>query len=155
MTFYYDPKGGEFPKPPQGTWRFRVTRMPKDDDRTKAGKKYYKFFFSIIFPDGNEQDYQENFFPWREEYRDLLLALGGKEDDKGRVQIDKEESIIGKVIQADIVYETPTGSDKSFAHMKNIVACDQEPFEAPEQEEEEEVPEPPDDEGSDDQEVPF
>ena len=141
MSYYYDPDGGQFPKPPQGTWRFRISRKP-EPDKTKNGKDYLHFFFDLLFPDGNEQEYRENFFPWREEWRDLLIALGGTVDEKGRVHIGKEESVIDKVIQADIVYETPTGSDKSFARMKNIVPCPKEPFEDKEEEEteDEEVP---------------
>lgn len=103
---------------PEGKRRFTVAGVPKKK-KTDKGHTYYEWQFECNM-DGELRDLK--LFFWPSEMKELLLAVGGKEDPekKGHITWEKEE-VNGKSIEATIVHipqkKDPTKMD---AKMKEI-----------------------------------
>ena len=105
---------------PEGHYSFQVS----EDYEKRKGEKdglYIIFKFKIISEGGEARKYNDMFVPWEDRYRDLLIAFGAKEDEKGQVHLG-DINIIGKQFEADIVHiKDARDSTKTRDKIANIV----------------------------------
>lgn len=111
---------------PEGHYNFEVT----EDAEMRRGQNegiYMIFKFKVISKDGSTRKYNDIFVPWEERYKDLLLALGGQADEKGKVHLG-DLAIVGRQFEADIVHRTdPKDPTKTRDKIANIVTLDDVP----------------------------
>jgi hypothetical protein len=114
----YEPRGIQ-----EGTYTFTCQGEPElRRHQSGKGKEFVTAKFEFVAEgDGDKLiRYIESFLPWEDRYQDLLMALGGEPDDKGRISgktIDPD----GKSFVADIKYEPDKNDpDKEWPRMKNI-----------------------------------
>ena len=111
---------------PEGHYTFVVSEEYEKRKGEKDGL-YIIFKFKITSKDGAVRKYNDIFVPWEERYRDLLLAFGAKEDEKGQVHLG-DINIIGKQFEADIVHiKDPGDSSKIRDKIANIKLDDDVP----------------------------
>lgn len=110
---------------PEGHYRFKVSDEP-EVRKNENGKIY--IIFKFIASDGVvTRQYRDVFAPWEERYRDLLLALGAKRDEKGKISLTQDP--IGKVFEADIVHVIdPKDPTKTRDKIANIMVFDDVPI---------------------------
>jgi len=114
----YQPK-----KPPEGPYVFKVSKEP--EKRRQRGEQgdfiAVDFFFKIQSPAGDVRDFRESLLPWDDRYRDILLALGGEEDDSGNVHLSEMADIVGQKFNARIKH-IPDRNDrtKTWARIADI-----------------------------------
>lgn len=136
-------------KLPEGRYTFKIDKEP--ERRRHQGEQgefiSITFSFKAQSPNGDVRNHMESILPWEDRYRDILLALGGEEDEAGNVHLSDMFDIVGKKFDARIKHE-PDRNDKSksWARITDI--------EVKGKQEEEDVP-PPVNESEDDPEVPF
>jgi len=108
---------------PEGHYSFQVS----EDYEKRKGEKdglYIIFKFKIINESGETRKYNDIFVPWEDRYRDLLIAFGAKEDEKGQVHLG-DINIIGKQFEADIVHvKDARDPTKTRDKIANIVIND-------------------------------
>jgi len=114
----YQPK-----KPPEGQYVFKIVK-DVDKDRKHGPQGDFisiTFYFKIQSPDGGIRDFRESILPWDDRYRDILLALGGEEDERGDVHLSDMIDIIGKKFIARIKH-VPDKDDprKTWARITDI-----------------------------------
>jgi len=104
MPYEYDPDTRYY-LPPIGRYQFTVRSEP-DSRRPASGKgKYYVLKFWIADDFGDRHKFSDIMVPWKDEWRDLLLALGGHEDpDTKKIVLDEEEWV-GKTFTAEIRHD--------------------------------------------------
>ena len=109
---------------PQGVTKLKVSKTPLKK-KTANGYTFYEFEFEGMV---NEEIRPLKLFYWPSEIRDLLLALGGKEDPekKGVISWEKEE-VVGKSIKAT-VYHVPQRKDPSRLDVKLKEITEELPF---------------------------
>lgn len=131
---------------PEGHYKFKVMAEPERRKRTSGrGTEFVTILFSFKLVDelGNVRYHKESFIPWDDRYRDLLLAFGAKSDKDGKVHLSEQESVLGKVFEAEITHQVDKQDTKKiWSRISNIKVDEQE-----------DVPEP--DGLKDDEEVPF
>jgi len=108
---------------PEGEYLFTFIGEPekrKHSGQNGAEFISIKFRFRLEDDEGGDWEYHESFLPWEERYRDLLIALGGEPDEKGRIHLE-DVALNGKSFRARIVY-SPDKNDptKSWARIANI-----------------------------------
>jgi len=133
----------------EGRYTFTLSKEPEKRRKTGGVKDFIAvtFFFRAEDENGNVRFHTESLVPWDDRYRDVLLALGGKPDEKDEVHLD-DVDVIGQSFEASIIHE-PDKNDptKKWARIANIAVPDVE----------DDVPEPENnkkDEDEDDS-VPF
>ena len=136
-------------KLPEGRYAFRVAKEP--DRRRHQGEQgefiSVTFYFKVQAPNGDVRDHVESILPWEDRYRDLLLAIGGEEDEAGNVHLSEMLDVVGKKFTARIKHEPDKNdSSKSWARIVDIEVKQK-------QEADEDVPPPAN--GSKDEEIPF
>jgi hypothetical protein len=110
-------------KLPEGRYTFKVAKEPEKN--RKQGKEgpfvAVKFFFKVQDSLGNVRDHIESILPWEDRYRDILLALGGEEDEMGAVHLGDMIDIIGKKFKAYIKH-VPDKDDrtKTWARIASV-----------------------------------
>ena len=123
-------------KIPEGKYTFTISKEYEKRKHTNAqGDPFVSvtFFFKVDDGSGSPREHKESLLPWEDRYGDLLLALGGKRDEKGQIHASELVDIVGKKFQAEIKHEPDKyDPDKSWARIVNI--------ETPESDEEDEVP---------------
>ena len=137
-------------KLPEGRYTFKVSKEPEKVRKHGAQGDFISvtFFFKVQSPNGDVRDHRESILPWDDRYRDLLLALGGEEDETGNVHLNEMIDIVGKKLEARIKHEPDRDNpEKSWARIADI--------EVKENQEEEDVPPPTNGVEEDDPEVPF
>lgn len=99
---------------PEGPTKLVINSVPLKK-KTQNDKFYYEFEFEGIV---NEQPRTLKIFYWPSEMRELLLAIGGKEDPlaKGKITWEKED-VKGKAITAT-VYHAPQRKDPTRVDVK-------------------------------------
>ena len=112
---------------PEGRYKFTIAKEPEKRRHNAGTEREFvavTFFFRV---NGDSRTHQESIVPWDDKYRDLLLAIGGEEDEKGEVHLSDMVDIVGKSFEADIVHE-PDKDDpqKSWARIANIKVTDSE-----------------------------
>jgi len=120
---------------PEGQYTFIISGEPELRKFTGTNKDFVtvKFFFRVEDATGNVRNHMESFLPWEPRYKDILLAIGGTEDDQGAVHLHETGEIIGKRFTAEIIHEEDKkDSSKTWARIANV--------ELPEQKKEEEAP---------------
>lgn len=132
----------------EGCYTFTLNKEPEKRRKTsgESGKEFIvvTFYFRVEDKDGYVKFHTESLVPWDERYRDILLALGGKPDEKDDVHLD-DVDVIGQSFEADIVHEPDKGDPaKKWARIANIIVP----------EVEEDVP-PPVKEEEDEEKIPF
>ena len=121
----------------EGQYTFTISSEPEQRKHTGANNDFVsvKFFFRVEDSKGNVKSHVESLLPWEPKYRDILLAIGGTEDERGEVHLHETENIVGKSFTAEIIHEEDKkDSSKTWARIANI--------EPPEGREEEDVPMP-------------
>ena len=110
---------------PEGHYRFKVVAEPEKRKKTSANGNEFTtvlFSFKLIDEFENTRYLKESFVPWDNRYRDLLLAFGAKADKDGKVHLDDELTVIGKIFEAQVIHEPdkqdPTKSWSRIAHIK-------------------------------------
>lgn len=120
---------------PEGQYTFIISGEPELRKFTGTNKDFVtvKFFFRVEDATGNVRNHMESFLPWEPRYKDILLAIGGTEDDQGVVHLHETDEILGKSFTAEIIHEEDKkDSSKIWARIANV--------ELPEQKKEEEAP---------------
>jgi len=124
----YDPN--ESLNLPEGHYRFQVREEPEKRKQTSAkGNEYTMYIFKFMATNevGSSRKYSDVFVHWDERWKDLLLALGGKTDDKGIIHLS-ETTIVGKQFEADIKHEpNPNKPNEIRGKLINIVALNDVP----------------------------
>jgi len=114
----YEPK-----QLPEGTYEFTLKQEPiKRRPSSEADFVVVKFVFKVTGKGINSaRQHMESLLPWDVKYGQLLLALGAKRSEDGRVHLSESVNIIGKSFTADIVHE-PDKEDprKKWARISNI-----------------------------------
>lgn len=136
---------------PEGEYIFTISKEPEKKWKGIEPNKFIAitFYFKAEAPNGSIRNHVESILPWDDKYRDLLLAVGGEEDDAGEIHLSEMFDVIGKVFKARIVHEQDKDDpSKSWARISGI--------EVPKKKsaQEEDVPPPINEEESKD-EVPF
>ena len=137
-------------KLPEGRYTFKIDQEPERRRHQGEGGEFISitFSFKVQAQNGDVRNHRESILPWEDRYRDILLALGGEEDEAGNVHLGEMFDIIGKKFTARIKHEPDRNdSSKSWARITDIELNR-------EQEADEDVP-PPADNGSADEEIPF
>ena len=136
-------------KHPEGRFEFMIKEEPEKRRHNSGTEREFisvKFTFRTRDSMGEIRTHIESIVPWDEKYRNLLLALGGEEDEKGEVHLNEMVDIVGQTFDAEIIHEPDRDdSSKSWARIANI--------KIPERDDED-VPAPSGN-GGDDGEVPF
>lgn len=96
---------------PEGVYDFTVSRQPKLETHS-SGYDYYAFDFEAIDKNGSSHDFREFFFPNEPRLREVLLALGGIEDEEGEIQIDESE-VLGLSFKAQVKHLTIKGKERA------------------------------------------
>jgi len=133
----------------EGQYTFTISKEPEQRKHSGAKQDFVSvtFFFRAEDSYGNTKSHVESLLPWEPRYKDVLLAIGGVEDEQGEVHLHETEDIVGKSFTAEIVHEEDKkDSSKTWARIANI--------EPPGGREEEDVPMP-NGSGEADDEVPF
>jgi len=133
----------------EGQYTFTISKEPEQRKHSGAKQDFVSvtFFFRAEDSYGNTKSHVESLLPWEPRYKDVLLAIGGVEDEQGEVHLHETEDIVGKSFTAEIVHEEDKrDSSKTWARIVNI--------EPPGGREEEDVPMP-NGSGEADDEVPF
>jgi hypothetical protein len=130
---------------PEGHYKFKVMAEPERRKRTSGrGTEFVTILFSFKLVDEfeNVRYHKESFIPWDDRYRDLLLAFGAKADKDGKVHLSEQESVLGKVFEADITHQVDKQDTKKiWSRITNIKTDEQEDVPLPpEPEEEDPVP---------------
>lgn len=109
---------------PEGRVRLIVSKVPLKK-KTEKGHAFYEWEF-----EGMVDDQLKNLkvFYWPSEMRDLLLAVGGKEDPakKGVISWEKDQ-VVQKRISAT-VYHVPQRKDPSRMDVKIKEIVEEPPF---------------------------
>jgi hypothetical protein len=100
-----------FPLLAPGTYNFTVTRLPKVKQGDR-GYEYYEFDLEAQDPSGKTQQHREFFFPSEDRLKDMLLALGGEEDEDGEVHIE-EPDLVGQTFKGEIKHEIIKGKERA------------------------------------------
>jgi len=128
----------------EGRYTFTLSKEPEKRRKTgREGKEFIAvtFFFRAEDDNGNMRYHTESLVPWDDRYRSVLLALGGKPDEKDDVHLD-DVDVIGQSFEANIIHE-PDKDDpmKKWARIANIAVPDvEEDVPLPVNDEEDEVP---------------
>jgi len=139
-------------KLPEGQYVFKISKEP--DKRRHQGEQgefiSITFYFKVQAPNGDVRDHMESILPWEDRYGNILLAIGGIEDESGNVHLSEMFDVVGKKFTARIKH-VPDRDDprKTWARITDIGV-------KREQEASEDVP-PPANNGdvSEDEEIPF
>ena len=121
----------------EGQYTFTISKEPEQRKHSGAKQDFISvtFFFRAEDSNGNVRGHIESLLPWESKYKDVLLAIGGMENEQGEVHLHETEDIVGKSFTAEIVHEEDKkDSSKTWARIANI--------EPPEGKEEEDVPMP-------------
>ena len=111
---------------PEGHYKFQISEEPEKRKGAKDGL-FMIFKFRILTDDGSTRRYNDVFVPWEDRYKDLLLAMGGKPDEKGKVHLG-DIDITGKQFEADIVHiQDPKDPTKIRDKIANIIVDDDVP----------------------------
>lgn len=94
----------------EGIYEFFVSHRPKLD--STRGYDYYVFDFEAIDPAGSKHEFRDFFFPNEERLHDVLLALGGIEDEEGQVQVDEDETV-GMSFKGQIKHVVVKGKERA------------------------------------------
>lgn len=87
---------------PEGRYLFEITDDPEQREGRK-GVKYFVLKLAINFKDGSRRKFYQNIGPWEERYGDFLIALGGKKDDEGIIDLGDIE-LVGMEFEAEVVH---------------------------------------------------
>ncbi len=86
----------------EGRYLFEIIDDPEQRKGLKGGE-YYIFKLAINFEDGSSRKFNQIIVPWEVRYGNLLLALGGKQEDKGAVDLG-DIDLVGVEFEAEIVH---------------------------------------------------
>lgn len=117
-----------------------------------------KFTFKVEVPRGGYRRHIESFGAWEERYRDLLLAIGAREDEEGIPHLSQTSEVIGSCFRARIRHEKDKDDpSKTWARVADIEIPEKDDSEPPDDAEYEEtdVPAPKENGSTDEDEVPF
>ena len=137
-------------KLPEGRYTFKIAKEP--DKRRHQGEQgefvSITFYFKVQSLNGDVRDHVESILPWEDRYRDILLAIGGEEDESGNVHLGDMIDVVGRKFTARIKHE-PDKNDrsKSWARITDI--------EVNKESEVEDVPPPANGIEEDDSKIPF
>lgn len=124
----WDPEQSQ--KLPEGHYTFQIREEPEKRRQTSSGGNeytYYIFKFKVISESGASRKYNDIFVPWDERFKDLLIALGGKEGRDGKIHLS-ETDVIGRQCEADIRHEpNPNKPGEVRDKMVNIVGLNDVP----------------------------
>ncbi len=81
---------------------FEIIDNPEQRKGRKGGE-YYIFKLAINFEDSSSRKFNQIIAPWEVRYGNLLLALGGKQEDKGAVDLD-DIDLVGAEFEDNIVH---------------------------------------------------
>ena len=136
----------------EGEYRFTITDYEKrKHPRADGGVSVtVKFTFKVDLPRGGSRRHIESIACWEDRYKDLLLAIGGTEDEEGIPHLSETDEVIGSSFKAAIIHE-PDNDDpnKKWARIADIRVP---VIETPAPQEDEDVPMP---NGEGEDEVPF
>jgi hypothetical protein len=109
---------------PEGPVKLTVSKVPLKK-KTEKGNVFYEWDFEGMVED---QIKTLKVFYWPSEMKDLLLAVGGKEDPvkKGQITWEKEE-VSGRKISAT-VYHIPQRKDPTRKDVKLKDIVEEPPF---------------------------
>jgi len=110
-------------KLPEGKYTFTISKEPEKRKHHGPINDFVSILFSFKVDDGrgSVREHRESLLPWEGRYGELLLALGGKKDDKGQVHLSETVDIIGKRFKAEIKHEPDKDDpDKTWARIVNI-----------------------------------
>jgi len=134
---------------PEGNYRFYVTEEPEVRKKTndETGRVTKRVIFSLQV-EGESIILLQSFFPWTDTYKELAIAFGAPEDEKGKIHMSQIDRFTGLDFRADIVHEKGEGQnrDKTFMRVVNVRSI------SAAREEEPPVPSDPGDDGGD---APF
>ncbi len=135
----------------EGRYEFMISKEPDKNWRGSEPNRFISvtFYFKAEAPNGAVKNHTESLLPFDEKYRDLLLAIGGIEDEAGNVHLGDMFDIVGKKFFARIKHE-PDKNDpsKSWARITEIEV-------KKETQADEDVPPPTKSDDENDPEVPF
>jgi hypothetical protein len=94
-----------------GTYNFTVTRLPKLK-QSDSGYDYYEFDLEAEDPSGKTHQHREFFFPNEDRLKEILIALGGKKNEEGEIEIDEHEAV-GQRFKAEIKHEIIKGKERA------------------------------------------
>ena len=109
---------------PEGDYLLQVREEPEKRPQTSAsGKEYIMYIFKFTATheeSGYTRKYNDILVHWIPIFKDLLLACGGKEDEKGKIHLSETE-IIGKQFRAKIKHvPNPNNPDDIKAKITKI-----------------------------------
>jgi len=140
-------------KLPEGRYTFKIAKEPEKRRHQGAQGEFVSvtFFFKVQAPNGDVRAHAESILPWEDRYKDILLALGGEEDETGAVHLGDMIDIVGQKFVARIKH-VPDRNDKTktWARIADIEVPKFEPAD-------DDVPPPMNgsDEEAGDEEIPF
>ena len=108
---------------PEGRYEFMISKEPDKNWRGSEPSRFIAitFYFKTEAPNGAVKNHTESLLPFDEKYRDLLLAIGGIEDEAGNVHLGDMFTLIGKKFFARIKHEPDKNdSSKSWARITEI-----------------------------------
>ena len=85
-----------------GPYHFTVIAEPEVKKNENA--RWIQFQFKATDPAGHSRPFRDVFLPNEERYQNLLLAVGGIKDSKGRVHLDETVDIVGKSFEGEIIH---------------------------------------------------
>lgn len=136
---------------PEGEYVFTISKEPEKIWRGMEPNRFISvtFYFNAEAPNGSTKNHTESILPFDDKYRDLLLAIGGEEDEAGEIHLSEMFDIIGKKFKARIIHEQDKDDpQKSWARITDI----QVPKKA---QKDDDVPPPENGEAEGDEDVPF
>jgi len=108
---------------PEGSYVFQVAEEPEVRKKTneETGRVTKRVIFSLQI-EGESLTLIQSFFPWTDTYKELAIAFGAPEDDKGKIHMSQVEQFTGLGFRADIVHEKGEGQnrDKTFMRVVNV-----------------------------------
>ena len=106
---------------PEGEYRFVITDYEKR--KHDGGAITVKFTFKVEMPRGGYRQHVESIGVWEDRYRDLLLAIGGSEDEQGIPHLSEMQmaDVIGSSFKAAILHEQDKDdSSKTWARVADV-----------------------------------
>ena len=104
---------------PEGHYTFEIAAEPEKKSNQWGGS-YWRFQFFVKDSSGVHFDFSDIFTQKDDRYHELLIVLGGKEDDMGVVHLP-DLTFTGRKFEADIKhFPSKNDQDKTYCRVVNI-----------------------------------
>lgn len=118
----YEPGGFNIP---EGHYVFKIKDEPERRKKTsQAGNPYIYYIFKFVATDmaGDDRDFSDVFVRFDDRLGDLLIAVGGKAGDDGKIHME-EVDLIGRQFEGDVALEeNPNKPGEKKSKIVNIVS---------------------------------